>query len=292
MSNYYAPSGKFSNLSILYFILAALIAFPILGLIYSYCIWYIPFVYINFFITAGFGFALGWLISFLVINLGKVRNTSMATLFGALGGLIAIYFHWAVWVDLVINVSSGSESDMIATSNIKIFEVFSLAQNPGVLFSLIKEINGFGTWGIVGGAVSGTFLTLIWLVEFIIIMAISTLLPMGAARKPFSETDDSWFEEQQLAPFIFIDAKEKLIADIEEADVEAFQAIGLSENPDQNHSIFTLYDSKEGISYLTIENNTGKINDDGKVEFESDQIVEFIALSHELREALLAKLPA
>ena len=103
MSTYYKPSGQFSPLSILYFILTCIIIIPLLATIYSYCIWYIPFPYINFFITAGFGFAVGLAISYFAIKHGKVRNGKVALLLGLLGGIIALYFHWVVWLDLVIN---------------------------------------------------------------------------------------------------------------------------------------------------------------------------------------------
>ena len=111
MPNFYEPSNKFSYASFGYFLLACLTIIPILALIYSYAIWYIPIPYINFFITAGFGFGIGLVVQYLAVKLGKVRNSKVAALFGFLGALVGLYISWAVWVDLAINVgeSYGTE---------------------------------------------------------------------------------------------------------------------------------------------------------------------------------------
>ena len=99
MANFYEPSGKFSPLSFLFFIIVCLTAFPLFGAIYAYAIWYIPIPYINFFLAAGFGISVGYVIRF-VIRVGKVRNPRLAFYFGLFGALIALYFHWATWVEL------------------------------------------------------------------------------------------------------------------------------------------------------------------------------------------------
>ena len=74
MSNYYKPSGKFSPISFVYFILVCTVALPILATIYAYLIWYIPIIYLNFLVTFGFGFAIAITVGYLVVRLGKVRS--------------------------------------------------------------------------------------------------------------------------------------------------------------------------------------------------------------------------
>ena len=160
MVKYYEASGKFDVQAILYFLLISIIALPILGLAYAYCIWYIPFIYINFIIAGVLGFVIAWLVRKFVVKLGKVRNAKLTLIFGFLAGLICMYFHWAVWVDLVINVgeSYGNSRIGVTVSNIEILQVFNLAADPGILFDLIGEINKYGTWGIRSATVSGVFL--------------------------------------------------------------------------------------------------------------------------------------
>lgn len=291
MANYYQPSGKYSPSAFIYFLIIALIALPILGLIYAYAIWYIPLIYVNFIIAGGFGFAVGWLINKFVIGRGKVRNTKLAILFGVLSGLIALYFHWAVWMDLVLNAgeSIGSERIGITVSNIKILQVFSLATNPSSLFELIGLVNETGTWGIRGGTVSGTFLSVIWIIELLIVVIVATLIPIGTSREPFCEIDNNWFSKTILPAFNVIADKSQMKTALENSQPQVFDDITKVENTDQHHSIFTLYTSEKGENYLSIENKIAQQKDDGKIEFKDDQVVEYISISKSLVDALNGK---
>ena len=292
MENYYKPSGKFSSIFILYFLLVTAIAFPILGLIYAYCIWYIPFVYINLFITIGFGFLVGFVISLIVIKRGKVRNPILGLIIGLAGGLLALYFHWAICLDLVINAgeSYGSKRIGITVSNIDFLQTFSLIFRPDLVFQFIGEANEYGTWGIRGATVTGTFLWIIWLIEFIIVVAISGFLPYLEAKKPFSESTNSWYEETVLPAFSYIENKQHIITSITQSNHADFESLSKEVNKEEDsHSIFTLYISKSGKNYLSIDNKTSKTDNKGNVTFDNDQIVEFIAINRELSKLLLDK---
>ncbi len=291
MTHYYKPSGKFSPVSLLYFILVSLIAFPILGLVYAYCIWYIPFIYINFIIAAVFGLAIGSSISMGVIKFGKVRNTTLSFLLGLTGGFIALYFHWAVWADLVINAgeSYGSSKIGITVSNINIFQVFSLAADPAELFKLIKEINKVGTWSIKTTTVSGTFLSIIWMIELVIITGVSSFISMLASKKPYCELNNNWFKEKILPAFSYIEDKGKMISDLEKSDNTSFENVIKVENKEQSHSIFTLYTSQNAENYLSIENKTAKTDSKGKIDFDNDEFIEYISINNLLSETLLKK---
>ncbi len=58
--NTYKPSGKYSPLSPIYLVLTCATVVPALAWLYAYAIWYCPFIYINFFITLGFGAFVGY----------------------------------------------------------------------------------------------------------------------------------------------------------------------------------------------------------------------------------------
>lgn len=292
MDNYYTPSGKFSPTFLLYFLAVSFIAFPILGLIYAYCIWYIPFIYINFFITVGFGFLVGLVITQFVIKKGKVRSPILALIIGVTGGLLSLYFHWSIWIDLVINAgeSYGSNRIGITVSNIEFLQVFSLIFQPGLVFEYIGEINDVGTWGIRGATVSGTFLWIIWSIEFIIVIAISGFLAYLEAKKPFSESTNSWYKEFELPAFNYIENKEQIIENISKSNHVGFGFLSKDiDNKTDSHSIFTLYSSKSGKNYLSIDNKTSNTDSKGKITFDNTLIVEYIAIDSELSKLLLDK---
>jgi len=291
MSKYYKPSGKFTPLAFLYFAGIALIILPLLGLLYAYAIWYIPIIYFNVIIAGAFGFAIAFLISHGVVKFGKVRNVPLTIGLSILAGLIALYFHYAVWVDLVLNMgeSYGNSRLGITVSNIKIIQTFNLALNPAALFEIIAEINDYGTWGIKGSTVSGVFLTVIWIIEALIIIGVATFVPIAFAKAPFCELGNEWFKEKTLPAFQYIENRPELIKNLESSNPEAFKDIALTHTIEDSHSVFALYSSKHNENYLTITNKRAKINKKKELEFESNEFVEYIYLNNELSQALLAK---
>ena len=136
MNNYYTPSGKFSPISFALLIVLCLTVFPILGGLYTYAIWYIPFIYINFIITAVFAIAVGFLMNQVVIKLGKVRSPKLAILLCLLGGFAALYAHWVVWADLIVNASNtiGTSRIGITVSSTNLEQLLILAKNPKIFF--------------------------------------------------------------------------------------------------------------------------------------------------------------
>ncbi|CAI2767931.1 hypothetical protein [Flavobacterium collinsii] len=292
MEKYYKPSGKFSLIFILYFLLISITAFPILALIYAYCIWYIPFVYIRFFITIGFGLLVGVVILQFVIKKGKVRNPLLGFTIGFVGAFLALYFHWTIWIDLVIKAGESQDSNNVGilVSNIDFRQVFSLIFRPDLVFEYISQINEYGMWSIKGAMVNGTFLWVIWLIEISIVVAISGILPYLETKKPFSESTNSWYEEVVLPALGHIENKQQMIVDISQSNFANFDfLIKNISNKKDSHSIFTLYKSKSGKNYLSIENKTLKIGNKGKIRFDTDQVVEYIAISSEFSKILVDK---
>jgi len=293
MDKYYAPSGKFDSKAILYFILISVIAMPLLGLAYSYAIWYIPIIYLNFIIAGAIGFTIAWLVSKYVIKIGKVRNKTLAIIFALLASSIALYSAWIVWVDLVLNIgeSYGNSTIGIAASNVDINQLYVLATNPLTLFELIANINEYGTWGIKSATVSGPFLTIIWIIEAVLIIGVTLLLTNGS-RVPFCELSNQWFDSKNLPAFDVIDNGPELIKAIENGDPTAFNTLTLATKADQDHSVFTLYSSSNNENYLTINNKKAKYNKEGALSFDDTLLVENIYLNYELKDKLVNFKPA
>src|SRR5579862_4665134 len=90
---FYSHSGKFGvHGPLLALIAGVFVAYP-LGIAYSYLIKWIPFIYLNCLITAGYGFAFGFL-TFFLLKFGKVRNGTLALLTALVVGLAALYGAW------------------------------------------------------------------------------------------------------------------------------------------------------------------------------------------------------
>ncbi len=288
----YSSSGKISPLSILIFIGVVLIIIPLLATLYAYAIWYIPIPYINFFITAAFGIAVGWIINLLVVKYGKVRSGKIASLFAILGAIMAIYFHWAVWIDLAYNISGslGGEDMGVAVSNISISETISLALSPSSLMEIMGSINENGLWGFGETPVRGTFLTIIWVIEALIIFLLAWMSGIGQASKPFCEESNQWFGETKLSPFDLNIQLQELLDALSSGTVEAFQGLQKSTNPKENsHYDFTLYQNETNENYLTLKTQVAKVDKDGKVSMDETVFGENIGISEELSNLLMSK---
>lgn len=285
--NYYKSSGSFSIMSIVLFIVLCLTVFPLLGALYAYAIWYIPIIYINFIVTGAFAFAIGLIISKVVLKIGKVRNQTLGLVFGILGTLVTLYFHWAVWADLAINVSEtyGNSRVGIAVSNVEFEQVLYLITHPGALWNMIWEINEYGTWGIRTLTVNGIFLTIIWIIEFVGILLIAVFVAIPQAAKPFCEKEGIWFEEKVLPPFSFVteEEKEKFVNKLEKLDITALDSFEkVEDSKKDSHSIFTLYSSKAGENYLSVENKLAKKNKKGEIEFEDDEFLTYVKINRDI----------
>ncbi len=290
MEQYYKSSGKYSPLSFALWIGVALIALPILALIYAYSIWYIPIPYINFFITGIFGFLIGIVVSKLVLKVGKVRNGKLAFVFCLFAALTALYIHWVVWIDLAFNVTGtvGSDTIGIAKSNINIGEVISLLLQPKAVFSIMGEINEVGVWGIKGGTVKGGFLTFIWVIEILLTTVVALITAVGQSSKPFCEVENSWFEENKVGPLSHFEDGGSLVKALSIGDMDALGTmLKPATDPKKNHhSTVTLYDAKSGENFVTITNQIGKLNDKNELKFETVPVTSFLKISQAVADTL------
>jgi hypothetical protein len=175
-------------------------AFP-LGLAYSYLVKWIPFIYLNFLITAGYGFVFGWMTLHL-LKLGKVRNGPIALLAGFAVGLLAWWGSWNGCAHALI----GSKAPWLLT--------------PSQMEMFVKILYKEGSWGIGFSSstpVSGILLGIFWLVEGAVIVGLSTIIAYGSiASMPFCELHDCWLNEEKKI--------DKLDAFVQPDHIAAFQA--------------------------------------------------------------------
>lgn len=289
MNKYYTPSGQFSPIAFVYFVLVALVVLPLLGGIYAYATWYIPIIYINFIVTIAFGWIAGYVVARVVIQLGKVRNSILAGVFALLAGLIAYYFQWIVWADLAINTTEtiGSKRASIAVSNVQMQELLHLLLNPSDLFELIAQINDEGTWGLRGTVVSGILLSVVWLIEFVVILFFTLVEALNQAKKPFSEIANQWFKAQKISALSYIEDTDEFKKELETENYQKIPELTLTDKK-QSHSIFTLY-SLANEYYLSVTNYLAEQDDKGKVKMTSSDFIQYLRIDNTLYQALKAK---
>lgn len=274
-TTFYQPSGKVPSAGIFVTLLVILIGVPILSFVYAYANKYCPFIYINFLITAGFGFALGWIISF-ASGIGKVRSPKFATLMGFVAALLGLYLSWVVWTASIL----GSP-DMSFVENI-----MALLTSPADLWASMKYINEYGTWSLRGGeAVSGTFLTVIWIIEALIILILPLLIASMKSKQPFCEVGDKWaIKHEPNLKLKYFDNKEQAVAEMIAGDFSSIQPFD-EEKVATNHATIELYCCEEGQEYfISLSNKEEKEKKEG--EFDSDDFIEYLRVDKEFADKL------
>jgi hypothetical protein len=197
----YRHSGKFGVHGPLLAFFAAIPIALFLGLAYGYIIKWIPFIYINFFVTVGYGLAFGFGTG-MVLKLCKVRNNLVTFLTGLTVGFIALYFDWNGHILAIMPKS----------------EQLPWVFFPGQIYEIMKVLYEEGTWGFrSGGNVTGITLGIVWFVEAAMIVGLATVLPWSMiADTPYCEENQCWLDEEKkidtLEPIINPDTLEQLQA--------------------------------------------------------------------------------
>lgn len=277
MATQYSPSGRYSPLSFVLFAVTMVTAIPLLATAYAYAIWYIPFVFLNFIITVFFGLGTSYAVNTLVVKPGKVRRNSLATMFSLVGSLVALYVHWAIWVDLVVNSKSTGGLSMIGIPNSSMDpgQVLGLVLSPGTLLVIIGKISQFGTWGIKGVVPSGIPLLVIWLAEAVIIVAIPLMLSKMISRKPFCEITRKWFKEEELPAYRLIEDVAAFRASLENLEVSPLEGMSRAASTESDHCIVTQYTApRSPHCYLTVCNNKARLNEKGETEFDEELLAD------------------
>jgi hypothetical protein len=191
----YRHSGAMPPLGILLIVGSGAVTACVLGVVYSFANYYIPFIYFHFFFALGLGGAIGGAVVWAA-RTGKVRNMHLLGIYGAAFGLLGLYAAWG--------------ADPLARFGIEKFGF--RAFHPSFMTHYMKVFYHQGFWtlghaGQKGGdLVSGVFLGAIWLAEAGVIVGIATWIAWrGISSQPFCETCKRWTvteaNVQWLAPF-------------------------------------------------------------------------------------------
>lgn len=175
----YRHSGRFGLHGVPLILLGATAVGWPAGFAYAYLIKWIPFIYLNFLLTAGYGCVFG-LLAGLILKFAKVRNNGLAALSGLITGAIALYLAWNGHVHAL-------------------FKGVSALNPPEAVWAGIAFLYDKGSWGLHSGdTVTGIVLAIVWVVEGAAIIGLSTIVPFGMiSETPFCETARCWLDDEK-----------------------------------------------------------------------------------------------
>ncbi|MBN2210857.1 MAG: hypothetical protein JW709_05620 [Sedimentisphaerales bacterium] len=269
-SRYYQPSGVVGVVGLINMIVLGVSAAVVLGVIYGYAIFYIPFIYVSFVITLGFGAGVGYAVG-LGGRLGKVRNAKVGYILGFLAGCLAEYIGWVSW--------------LLAASDQEV-----LILNPKVMLDAIQMVAAEGAWSIFNWTPSGILLYLIWTVEAMMIIGVCTFLAGSMlSAKPFCESCNQWIKDKMtIAPLTPIGEPDHLKGLLEQRDFSALTALQKQPNGQTNSTTIDLVHCPicQRSHFLTV--TSVEITDDSgkKEQTQQNVIVKNLILSAEEFEML------
>jgi len=255
----YKHSGKFGIHGPLLAVLAALVLGYPLGILYAYLIKWIPFIYLNFIITVGYGLIFGLLVSWLM-KFAKVRNVAIGGLSGLAAGCIAMYLAWNGYLHTFIKDSPF---------------VFS----PKAILSAIKYLYENGSWGIgFSGSepVTGIFLAIVWLMEAVVIIGAVALLGLASVSDtPFCEEHGCWLDEEKKIDKLDVFSSPDHIAAFQAGDISPLEAARPRIPAGGAFSRLTLRHSVRCDEFctLSVANVTVTLDKEGKPQEKVENIV-------------------
>ncbi|SDX79728.1 hypothetical protein [Hymenobacter psychrophilus] len=294
---YYQPSGRFTVGGIILLLLGGLLAAVPLALAYIYGVWYIPFIYLNFFFTLIFAGLLGWVLQKLV-RAGRIRNPTLAGLLGALVGIWAWYVQWCVYITLLAGsgeVEKFGSSFSVAHTAFEFEAFLYYLTNPGEVLSILPALAENGTWSISKLVVSGVLLYLVWLAEFVIIVVINWFMPRSEARHPYSEMAGQWAEKvtlpRQAAHFADPTATRTAL---ETADWNHLQLRPAELSDTASHGRLHFYRAPADLDccYLSLENVAFELDKDGKSTEKTTDVLEYLRVPPQAFQELNARFSA
>jgi hypothetical protein len=274
---YYKPSGKIPVKGIFISMITAFIITVILSIIYIALQWFIPFVYLNFFIAAGLGFGIGGGV-FIAIGSGKIRNTKYECVLAALCGLLGWYCQWALFVSLMSEAEGSIGGGMWVRSSFNLTGFWYMLTHPEILFQAMLSLNDAGTFSLKHNTVSGTLLWVVWVFEALIIIGAPILFSLsGRSTSPFSEQNDQWMEERDVEGKLkTVTDPDQTIAELSTCNFNSLNDFLPADDLSNDYATLRIYESPgDPVSYISVTNISHKTNKKGELKKETETVIEY-----------------
>jgi hypothetical protein len=247
----------------IYMLIIGAVCTLVLSAIYGYAIFYIPFIYLNLFITLGFGACVGFLVGYGG-KIGKVRNSKLLLIFGLIFGIIAEYAGWVSWV--------------FAFSKQEVLVLY-----PFNILAVIKLVGHEGAWSIFGWTPTGAALFTIWGIEAIMIIGTSTLASWGVVGfTPFCEHCNRWVEDRNsITPLEPIVDPDNFKSQLEQGGDTVVKTLKKVESGKKAYTQLDLINCPgcEYSYYLSMKSINVEVDSKGKEKKDEKDIVENFILS-------------
>lgn len=191
----YEASGKWTPAGAATGAVVAMIGGAIVGFVYGVVLHHMPVIYLSFLLTCGAAIGAGMAAQFGARS-GSIRNEGVATLVGAVAGVVTLWASWVAWA------WASTEWEWLLLDPLELLDfVHFLAQE--------------GVWSIFGQTPTGAVLIGIWSIEALMVIGGGLLLGVAfVSNTPYCERCEAWVDDETeigpLAPTKASDAAEAL----------------------------------------------------------------------------------
>jgi hypothetical protein len=202
VSKCYAPSDKIPFGAIIAIPLFYALVSSVLGVYYSYCIYNIPFVFLNLILLFTYA-ALTLFIASLSIKVFKSRYPLVSCVLVFLGITAGFYVSWAAWLAFIAHDLSSLSPE--ARTNLDFLKSFTdkkalclaLLEDPKLMWNFILDIYHTGTWYFTksDSTIKGVPLLIFWIFEFVFFEFLVLYDAWTESSEPFYEVGNIWYKK-------------------------------------------------------------------------------------------------
>ncbi|UII27887.1 hypothetical protein LVD15_05545 [Fulvivirga maritima] len=279
----YEPKGKIGKNALLITVLLIVTIIPALAIAYAFATWYTPLIYANLIICVAFGVALGYLI-FPIVKWGHVVGYKNELIFIAFIWAVAMYFQWAAYVTLAVNLDTEDNSTSFVFSDFLYF-----AAQPWHLVAVISEISKYGLWAIGSTTFKDFGLWVVWFAEALILIVTMIGVNQKWSTFPYSHTEANWIPKTLLKRRMPLNRGfSKFIEGLKNDTLEPFTELPYADPDSKVYTEIAIFTTKnDSQSFLAFYNKQLKTGKDGKKEEEYKRASDFYALSETQKAQLV-----
>jgi len=278
---YYKPSGKIPVKGIFISLITALVITVVLSIIYIALQWFIPFIYLNFFIAAGLGCGISGGI-FIAIGAGKIRNTKYEFVLAVLCGLLGWYCQWALFVSLLSEAEGSMGGGMWVRSSFNLTGFWYILTHPELLFRAMLSLNDVGTFTLKHSTVSGTLLWVVWAIEALIVIGAPILFSLsGRSTSPFSEQNGEWMEDREVEGKLkTVTDADAMIKELSTGNLKCLNNFLPADDLSTDYATLRIYESPgDPVSYISVTNNSHQADKKGELKKETKTVIEYFRMT-------------
>ncbi len=278
---YYQPSGKWESRALLVYLFVGIPFCMSWAYAYSYSLIHMPEFFLGFLPYIFILIFMARVDSLFVVFYGKIRSKELAGILGTISAIVFLYVHWAVWMDLVLRHNEIVIKTDFAKAYIELFEEKffpNLLIRPDLMWHYHNQIATVGTWDIVDLRFNGLGLHIFWIVEASLYFSALPFNFRDRVSRPFCETDNTWFDYDELDALTVIAQPDNFKAQLEQGDYSRIYELKPVKR-DFDHSFHLLYHSKSKEYFLRSTNKIAKPKKEkSSTDFFEQEVVKNIRL--------------